>query len=218
MKMTSKFYTGLLALVAVVAFGAIVASASAETTLLAEWLVNGNGLPALTSSEAPGELILENTNTGIVVLCSVREDGSLGPSGESEDTEILTTGGAAITLAAQLLCINDKNCEKPEFSPLGLPWHGLLFLMESGVFLYEIRNMSYELTCTTLGIKSTDTCTFENDTDEVVNKEGGSSEQKGREEPLGNCSIGGEHTGVFEELAGNKLVDLLVNPVLVSSI
>jgi hypothetical protein len=216
--MTSRVNMGLLALVAVVAFGAIVASASAETTLLAEWLVNGQGFMALTSSEAPGELNLENTNTGIIVHCSVKEDGSIGPSGEGEDTEILTPGGVAITLAAQLLCTNIKNCEKPEFSPVSLPWHYVLFLMESGSFLYMVMKSGYELTCTTLGVKSTDTCTFENDTDEVVNKEGGSSEQKGREEPLGNCSIGGEHTGVFEEMAGNTFHDLLNVPILVSSI
>jgi hypothetical protein len=215
--MMSRFYTGFLALLALVAFGVVVASASAETTLLAEWLVNGQGFLALTSSEAPGELNLENTNTGIAVRCSVKQDGSIGPSGEGEDTEILTPGGVAITLAAQLLCTNIKNCEKPEFSPVSLPWHYVLFLMESGLFLYIILKFAYELTCTTLGVKSTDTCTFENDTDEVVNKEGGSSEQKGREEPLGNCSIGGEHTGVFEELAGNTFHDLLNVPILISS-
>jgi hypothetical protein len=214
--MTSRVNMGLLALVAVVAFGAIVASASAETTLLAEWLVNGQGFLALTSAEYIVVLGLEDNKTGVLVLCSVKEDGSIGPSGESEGTEILTPGGGAITLAAQLLCINDKNCEKPEFSPLGLPWHGLIFLMESTAYLYEIK-MSYELTCTTLGVKATDTCTFENSTVEVVNKEGGSSEEVGHEEPLGNCSLGGEHSGVFEELPGNELVDLLTVPLTVSS-
>jgi hypothetical protein len=214
--MTSRVNMGLLALLAIVAFGAIVASASAETTLLAEWLVNGQGFLALTSAEYIVLLALEDDKTGVLVLCSVKEDGSIGPSGESEATEILTTGGVAITLAAQFLCINDKNCEKPEFSPLGLPWRALLFLAESGAFLYRLK-MSYELTCTTLGIKATDTCTFENGTIEVVNKEGGSSEEVGHEEPLGNCSLGGEHSGVFEELPGNELLDLLTVPISSSS-
>jgi hypothetical protein len=215
--MTSRVNMGLLALVAVVAFGAIVASASAETTLLAEWLVNGQGFLALTSSERRGVLLVANGRTGIVVLCSVKEDGSIGPSGEEETTELLTTAGVAITLAAPVLCINDKNCEKPEYSPLALPWRKLLFLTGSGKFLLVIARFSYELTCTTLGIKSTDTCTYEESEDEAVNKEGGSSEEVGRDEPLGNCSIGGEHTGEFEDLPGNEFLDLLTVPISIFS-
>jgi hypothetical protein len=195
-------------LFAMLAFGAIiVAPASAEFTLLAEWLVNGTGITALISVETRGELLLKDTSNGATIICSVILDGSVGPNGEGEVTEVLSTAGVVVTLAAPLLCRGGPVCEinstDVEVSPEGLPFHSLLFLMEIGSFLDVIFKATYTASCLVLGIKITDECTVTNGITEVVNASFG-VESIGNVIPLGTCSIGGAGTGELELVTGNQ--------------
>jgi hypothetical protein len=192
----------------VLAFSAIVvSSASAEITLLAEWLFNGTAVISLTSVETRGELLLKDTSNGATVICSAILVGSVGPNGENEVTEVLSAVGITATLAAPLLCRGGPVCEinstDVEVAPEGLPFHMLLFLMEIGSFLNVTFKAGYSASCLVLGIKITDECTVTNGITEVVNTSFG-VESVGNVIPPGNCSIGGAGTGELELVTGNQ--------------
>jgi hypothetical protein len=199
-----------LALVAVFAFSAvIVAAASAETTLLAEWLINGAAVTTLTSTiNTVEEILLEDLgNKGAVVCLSVVFDGSIGPSGEFETTEVLTLAGLAITLAAPLLCERDATgsaCEASatdiEVMPDALPWHGVMYLDSvTGKFLATVITAAeYVVKCLVLGITITDTCSAPGGTLEVLNGTGGVVGKEPEEvTPDGTCSVGGAGEGTI---------------------
>src|ERR1700727_2781089 len=132
-----KFQVILLALTVVSAFSVVLAAtASAEATLLAEWLIKGVGVTTLTSTEAPGSIKLADNGIGVEIECTSTSDGSVGANGEDETTEILSTGGVALTLAKPVTsCKSLKGCETSdpvEVAPTEtLPWHGLLYLDET---------------------------------------------------------------------------------------
>jgi hypothetical protein len=177
-----KFYPIMLALVAVFAFGAVIASsASAEITLLAEWLANSLAIPAGTTlaTEAKGSLLLEDTETiagAASVLCPGIVIGKVGPNGEDETTEILNTaeekigvlGALALLCETEKLCAADTEASPIEVWPVGLPWLTRLFLMENGEILdlvtTDVANaagllaVGYELLCLVLGLNTEDTC------------------------------------------------------------
>jgi hypothetical protein len=177
-----KHYTVMLALVAVYAFGAVIASsASAEITLLAEWLVDSAAIPAGTrlATERAESFLTEDTETiaGVAsVLCSFIEIGNVGPNGVDETTEILNAGHEKISVlgALALLCSTEQTCAAAteaspiEVWPVGLPWLSRLFLMENGEILdlvtTEVANaagllaVGYELLCLVLGLNTEDTC------------------------------------------------------------
>jgi hypothetical protein len=218
-----KFQVILLALTVVSALSAVLASsASAEATLLAEWLIKGVGVTTLTSTEAKGSLKLADNTIGVEVECTGIFDGSVGASGEDETTEVLTTGGVLVTLNAPLTtCKSIKGCEpsKPiELAPNEtLPWHTLMYLDETtGLFLDTIfQSAGFEITCTVSLIKDTDTCSMTKETGEVKNATGG-AEGVGMVEPAANCSLGGSGAGLEEFVLGNHLTNLAKEEVLVS--
>jgi hypothetical protein len=177
-----KKYQIVMAFIAVFAFSAVaVASASAETTLLAEWLFNGAAVTALLSVETSGNLNLSTLVLGIdavEILCEGIFDGSVGPNGEDEITAVLTTPGKEEVSKTALsgVFINcttqagsaTEECGKTgalaEVWPLNLPWHTNLFLMESGTFLDslfagtgETTQPGYEVRCVSGG-KAENTC------------------------------------------------------------
>jgi hypothetical protein len=203
----------LLALMTMSAFGTIVVtSAYAEVTLLAEWLINGVGVTALTSVEGIGEILLKDSSNGSDVTCSAIGVGSVGPNGEGEITEILTLAGVAVSLVSPVLCKRGAVCEESttdiEVSPENLPWRGSLFLMEDGKFLTSVLGQTaYSVSCLVLGIKITDECSTTGAAFLVENVAGGVT-SVGPGEPLANCSIGGAETGELEALAGNLLTAL----------
>jgi hypothetical protein len=145
-----KLYIVFLALFAVLAFSAVAAgSASAEVTLLAEWLFNGAAITALLPVETTGELLLAILvlNLEVVaILCSGIFDGSVGPNGEDEVTKVLNLTKEEIgsnLVGLSLLCKVEvsfnKECgtvgETAELWVDNLPWHSNLFLMENELIL-----------------------------------------------------------------------------------
>jgi hypothetical protein len=191
------------------AFSALLAStASAEPTLLAEWLVGGNTVLELTQTKTTGEILLADTSNGSDVLCSVILDGSVGSDGEDEITEVLTLSGVVVTLTSPILCESGAVCEASptdiEVAPEGLPWHTLLFLMESNdSFLDLVFSASYVVKCLVLGLTITDECTTTLATGGVSNATGGVTRAEETLSPLGTCSIGGAGTGEVVFLKGN---------------
>jgi hypothetical protein len=200
-----------MALVAMFAFSALLAStAFAEPTLLAEWLINGLEVLTLTLVETTGSILLSDTSNGSDVVCKGIFDGSVGPNGEDEITEVLTLAEpkVQITLAAPLLCESGAVCEKSatdvEVAPEALPWHTLLFLMESNnSFLDLVFSASYNVKCLVLGLAITDECTATLSAGGVSNTTGGVTGAEEALAPLGLCSIGGAGTGEVVPLKGN---------------
>ncbi|HEY3970080.1 MAG TPA: hypothetical protein VGL79_01665, partial [Solirubrobacteraceae bacterium] len=136
-----KLYFIGLALLAVFAFSSVlVASASAETTLLAEWLFNGAAVTGTLATEISGEILLEDNKAPIIgksdVSCSGILDGWVDANGLDIVSEVLTlTTKLPVTLAgAGLLCSAGSGCEAAtevspiEVWPVGLPWPTLLVL------------------------------------------------------------------------------------------
>jgi hypothetical protein len=206
---------GLLML-ALLAFSAVMAaSASAEITLLAEWLIKEKAVITLTSAEVSGELLLEDEGVKGHVVCNGIFDVSIGESGEAEVVEVLTLGGVLVTLEKRLLCksASGSACEESatdiEVAPEGLPWPGLLYLMEKNIMLLEIQvPAGYVVTCLDLGLKITDECTAEAGTSGEVVNSATSAEEKGAASPLANCSLGGKEKGLIEPLPGNEVLTL----------
>ncbi len=179
MKMKKLQILGI-ALVAVFAFGALVAgSASATvTTLLAEWLVNGVAIPEGTNlaSESTGELELTDLKTLLgesTVKCSGILIGTVGFDGADTVTEVLNLAkeliGAPLTGTA-LSCTEVKVCEEALVWPVNLPWSTLLELVEEegsvffGVLLYAHAgggNPGWEVECMKTITKPVDECTGE---------------------------------------------------------
>src|ERR1700735_1495905 len=109
----------LLTFISLSVFSTLVATASAETTLLAEWLISGSPVTTLTSTEDTGKILLGDAKIGIKMECEPVWDGSVGANGEVETTELLSAG-VAVSLTKLAACQKLGNCEKPEFSPEGL--------------------------------------------------------------------------------------------------
>jgi len=213
----------LLALAAVFALSAVLAAtASAEATLLAEWLFKAAPITTLTATETKGKLILLDEGIGAEVECEGTLDGSVGANGEDEITEVLSKAGAKVTLGAPLTsCVSLKGCEAAkaiELSPAEtLPWHSLLYLDETtGSFLDTIfQAAGFEIVCTILDIKATDTCTMTGETSTLVNQTAG-AEATGLAEPAANCTIGGTAKGRETYVAGNKITNTKGEAILVS--
>jgi hypothetical protein len=234
-----KLYTVILALFAVSALGAVMAAAaSAEETLGAEWLANGNAIAAPLATETPGQLLLEDN--GVVgepsVLCSGILLGSVGANGVDETTELLNLANEAISLTpltglalvgnglAGTDCITEKVCaegsvESPiEVWPvdLGVRWETLLFTMANGEILDLVTGnggsaFGYELLCLTGGLDIVDTCTSTDGEILVENDvEGGDAALLPGSilEPLAICSLSGGKATGVDE--PDELIEILL--------
>jgi hypothetical protein len=204
--MMSRYRLFGLVVFAVFVFGVVLAaSASAEVTLLAEWLVAGAAITSNLASQITGELLMEDTKVlgvKVDILCSFILDGTIGPNGEDKIEKVLSLTGIEISeLAgnAPLSCESSENCAAtgvlvPIF-PKGLPWSTLLFLDQgTGHILDYVVGAAYEVTCTVLGVKVEDECKATNNlaSFEVSNTgEGGDALVEGAEEPNGECTQGG---------------------------
>jgi len=200
----------MLSLVALFAFSAVVANASAETTLLAEWLVNTVGVTALTSTEGVGKLILEDAKIKLAMECEGILDGSVGANGEDEVTEILIPGTptTVASLAKPIVCKGIGGCGAPaEASPENLPWHTLLYLTEGGLFRDAVFSATYWSMCNILGVLVEEECTITNGSYEVLNVTAG-VEGMGEVTPLGTCTTGGTGAAAQTFVAGNVLKTL----------
>lgn len=211
------------ALIAMFALGAVMAvSAAAAETLLAEWLEDGEPLTVLTSVTIEGSILLEDEKVPIAgkvaVTCQAVADGSEGPNGEGEVTEILNLAGEVINSSKPLTCEKETACEEAaKVVPSGLPWHGLLILEEVGIFkgLIQQSTAGAEITCKVFGISQTDKCTALGNSG--VKETNGTSDVLASAEtiaPNGNCSLGGNGSGKAQVIEG--LTTLLIETLSVS--
>jgi hypothetical protein len=210
-----------IALVAIFAFSAVVASmASAETTLLADWEIGGVVVTAETPTTAEGEIQLEDTKAKLGVTCSGKFIGTSGPNGIDLVTEVQSLTGTQVTLTAPLLCKSHKFCEESatdiEAAPEGLPWTTKAYLTEAGTFRDLTIKATYSTSCLVLGIKVSEECTDENASYELKNVTGG-IEAVGAATPDGNCTTGGAGAGEVTFLAGNLLKPTAGGTITVSS-
>jgi hypothetical protein len=114
-----KIHVVGLAMFAVFAFGAIAASSAFAED---RWLIDEVAVSTLTSVQTSGTLLFTDLKAPIVgesgIECSFTLDGTVGPAGEDEITEVLTLGGVAWGKdnanseleGAGALCTNVKNC------------------------------------------------------------------------------------------------------------
>jgi hypothetical protein len=196
-----------LAVVACSAFGAVlVASASAETSLTAEWLANGIKIPAALPSKITGEILMEDNKAfggKGAILCSFILDGLVGPGAADTITEVLTLAGVRVEpkkVGTGLLCTADEGsaCEAAtEASPIEvwpiatLPWKTTIFLTEGGKFLDIIEASGFEILCLALKVNVNDSCSVSSTTLEVVNSTGAQIPSGAEQSPAGVCTLGG---------------------------
>jgi hypothetical protein len=232
------YRTVMLALFAVFAFSAVLAaSASAEeVTLLAEWLINGAAVTTLTSVSSTGALELTDNKTAggaATVLCEGTLDGSVGPNGEDEITEVLNLASEKVgteLIGVALLCTRVSLCEAGtdiELWPDNLPWLTLLNLMTTApeflVHLFKDSEDSntaqpgWELKCLVLGIPLEDLClgltsfAVENITGSVLSLFDPAAPISSEK---GDCTQGGVASG---EVKGEGLIVPLTGTLTVSS-
>ena len=210
-----KIHILWLALVAVAGFSAL-ATASASAT---QWLINGNPVTELTSVDTEGELELTDLKTiagAATVKCSGILDGSVGPAGEDEITEVLTLEGGLVSstplAGTPLLCTGVKACSttanEVEVWPLNLPWLTQLELVGT-VFKDHLFTTAgetnselqpgYEITnCLVLGVNTTDDCKGLGFA--ALTNEGSNVDALFEKEPLATCELGGAASGEIKGL------------------
>ena len=228
-----RLQTLLLALVAVSALGVVMAaSASAETTLAAEWLAAGAKITAAQASTTTGELLVEDNKafgTKGSFTCSFILDGTVGPGGAGSITAVLTLAGASLetlVVGKSLLCEADEGsaCAKAtEASPIEvwptatLPWKTLAFLTEAGLFRDGVFGAGYEVLCLVLGVNLTDECTTAAASFELVNGTSDVQIPNGTtQSPNANCTVGGAGAGV-NQAVGVANVELVSKATLAVS-
>jgi hypothetical protein len=213
-----------VAMVALFAFGAILAaSAFAVTFLLAEWLVGGAAVTSELLAEVaaePGEVLLEDTALKATVLCSGVGDGWIGPNSLYWGSEVLSLEGGVVNTTALsapgLACTAQSGCEASHPVTawiVNLPYEGEVVLMEDGGTTYFAGLLSahpgggtpgWEIECSILFVKSSDECSASTSVVELT-LEGTSLLAKTSEEftllaelKLGLCTFAGGETGILE--------------------
>ena len=204
-------------------------TASAETTLLAEWLLNGNAVSGTVPTKVEGEVLLEDKTFKVAITCSGILDGWVGENGLGFVSEVLTLGGVRVSAGlsgAGLLCGSASGCEKAtEASPIEVwpstaGWESLLILMENGVFLELVFGSGYEVLCLILGLMIEDECNasetgvlVENGTAPV----GALTPAKSVAEPLATCKEGGANSAVKESITEAQVIPTGGGELTVSS-
>jgi hypothetical protein len=217
-----KLHAVLMALVAVFALSAVaVSTASAEITLLAEWLANGNPITMTLATTSKGTLLLTDSATPLgsaTVKCAGGSlDGWVGPDGTDQINEVLTSTGKSTEAGLKgegFLCEGTKTCEKDatetEAWPIALPIMTLLYLLESTTEPFTIlfftpgaKNVGWEIKCLALATLIEDTCSGEDISAEALNGSNGSPELMGPSSPGESCTEGSSTSGTAETEAGN---------------
>jgi len=196
-----------VAVLAVLALSAmaLASTASATTFLLAEFLENNIGITETMLVETTGELLLENEKGPVgkaEVVCSGILVGDIGPNGADDVTELLNLSKELISstelTGKSLTCTDETGCESAKVWPVGMPWLTLMELWEQGsesgfVTLLTSQsggNVGWEVECTVLGIKGSESCTTMTGASSATNVTGG---------------VEGTFTDAFTELMGLKL-------------
>jgi hypothetical protein len=178
-------------------------TASAEVTLLAEWLKNGTPVTTELAKETSGEILLEDNKTSFgaaALLCSWIFDGTVGPNGEDLITKVLSLTGIELgeLVGAGLSCSGETLCSSGEVWVLGLPWDTLLILMEDGSFLDLILGAIFHLLCVAV-FSFEDECTAVETGFKVENGVGDVlSSTTEAASPNANCTLGGAGSAVFQ--------------------
>jgi hypothetical protein len=219
-----KLHVVLMALVAVSAFSVVaVSSASAEITLLAEWLANGNPITMTLATTFKGTILFTDSATPLgsaTVKCAGGAlDGWVGPDGTDQINEVLNSAGKSIEAALKgeaFLCEGVKTCEKDatetEVWPLALPVMNLLYLLESSSEPFSIlfftpgaKNLGIEIKCLALATLIEDTCSGEDITAGNALNSSGGPEAMGQSSPGESCTEGTGSSGTFEAESGNAI-------------
>ncbi len=211
----------------------IVASSSAATTLLAEWLVGGAAVTTELNTETTGELLLEDTKAGVFgersdVECSGILDGTIGANGTDLTTKVLNLSKEEISETVlsglPLLCVGVALCANEtdvEVWPLHLPWLTTAELMVDGTETFFVDflessgagNPGWYVQCLVGPLTVQDECTSARGVTKLTNEAGGTvdamfeeafTELAGLE--LATCLKGGAKTGVVEGLGLISLV------------
>jgi hypothetical protein len=199
-----------------------VSAASAEITLLAEWLIGGGMITTTHAVKGTGTVLFTDSGTlfgSATVSCGGETaHGTVGPNGTGEVTSILNSSGGLIEPELKgeaALCEGTKTCEKDatetEAWPLKLPVLGLLFLLEAGNFTVlgftpGTKGVGFEIKCLVLGSLIEDTCSTENVQGTVINNSGKTGvEATGHSEPGLSCTEGNSTSGTAEAAAGNLM-------------
>jgi hypothetical protein len=204
--------TIILVLAAATAMSAAsVSSASAEITLLAEWLANGAAITSALTTERSELFLLEDTKTppgAAAVLCSAIFDGTVNANGKGTISEVLSLAKekigelpSVLALVSPTDCSTEKLCAETGIAvrPVGLPWITNLYLMENGEILFEVQKEGYEIECAVI-IKVEDTCTGTTAVSSINDSVTGDAEI-----PAGaigrvnlTCTLSKETTGIIE--------------------
>jgi hypothetical protein len=203
-----------VACLALFAFSVVVASASAVTFLLAEWLINNTAVTGILLDEAAGELELKALNGGgfgvkSEVKCSGVFDGWIGEDGLDLNSELLSLSGEVISsteLSGKALsCTNIKECTTPTVWPDGLPMETLAELMEEGTekfFVDLLFNAGWYVECTTIFGKIAELCSAAETAVQLTNETNGTVDATFSDTfqvlaglKLANCTVGGTEQG-----------------------
>ncbi len=205
-------------LFAMFAFGALSAG-SAFAAETAQWLVDsgtialGEAINVNVSVNSTG-LLLEDMNATLKpeVLCTKAEGlGFVYSNGEDEIVEGTCTASESMT--------SGVTCTAPK--PVDLPWLTQLVQETSGEYLDLIKSdgkgePGWQVECTALGVKVSDTCVTENG--KPVQKNDEATEEvesifalEVEKSEEANCTVGGKEEGL---LAGSLFLTALVGGVL----
>jgi hypothetical protein len=218
-----KLHVLSVVLAALFAFGVLTAaSASAVTFLLAEWLKNGVGITVtelIDIESGPEAILLEELASllKIDIVCHAILDGSIGPNGADDITELLTPEGVRVDtellVEPALVCIGLENCPEPLLwlDNLEGPWLTLAELMVDGTeeFFVDLittpgfTGPGYHLDCMN---GTSDLCTSSEAITKLTNEANGTVDVLFQEAftelaglKLAVCTLGGE-TGIIEGL------------------
>ena len=209
-----KIQTTALACFMVFAFSAtLAATASAETTLAAEWLHNGAAVTTALTTKSSGNVELKDEGAKASILCSGVGVGTVEAGGKGKITELLNLKEEKIELGVRALtraagdCVAVEGCSAtgvlevwPENLTAASPWNGQLILHESGTFSGRVTggtagNPGYTVKCTDI-ITVEDTCTQAAGEGLVENQlEDAGSPAGVSVTPNANCTIGGAGKG-----------------------
>jgi hypothetical protein len=194
---------GLMFVVMCAAGVAVASPASAVEFLRAEWLIAGGKVTTASADEEEAEMKLIDTNAEGVgvraeVLCSFILDGTLGPGGADEVTELLNLSREPINLTAltelALVCTDVDNCTEALVWAEELPWKTEAELMEDGseTFFVDLTlNTKFYIECLILGVSANELCQAPTIVSDLTNVAGGTVDE--------------EFSDAFQELAELKL-------------
>lgn len=189
----------------------IVGVGAVSSAWAAEWLTGGSGIMQLQATIKGNVEFEDEGNGNESITCSVVFDGTVGPGGGDNVTEMLTPGGVLVDLTNPLLCTSKAVCEESatdiELAPEGLPWKSTVILNSLSRLEDLWFSAKFWFMCLILGIKAEDECSTKS---EALGGSGFPVENEtagvaiiGSSSPKLNCTLGGEEKGVVTFRVGS---------------